>query len=338
MAAPQLPAAGSLLPDAGNDVEVTQRLEDLLAVTRQLPGAAASTTLTLDGNTGGRAVATGARHTVDTFGAAAAGTMAKLGATNLDLGRRVKLSCASSLRPVTLLHAAGGTEQFLLANAVPMALASDTATIELERLSDGWHEVDRWWGTQDGSFRGWIGVKTQATYDLASQAEAEAGALDTRMMSALKVRQALLAKGWAAALPVYGGTFDPTRWLLYYDAGTPGLYRVPGSAVVGQAPNKFYDSGNIVVTASTDSGGGFVHGLGAKPRLVQPTLVCVADDAGYDAAAGDTVLPLAGLGVWFNGTNVGWATGPAVSVLNLNTHTTTSITFASWRARIVCWT
>lgn len=131
------PAAAYFTDSARTNSEAKQAQDDLVAATKQLPGAAAATTLTI---LSGAVTPVAARHLVDTEGAAAADNLDWLDQTDVPDGGIVTLSAVDSARVVTLRHGRGGSGQILLIGSANIVLDDPTIVIELERRGTAWRE------------------------------------------------------------------------------------------------------------------------------------------------------------------------------------------------------
>lgn len=109
--------------------------EAFLAATRQLPGAAARTELTI---ASGTILPTAASHTVDTESNAATDDLANIQQTNTPDGFVLILWPENTGRVVTLKHLAGGTGQISLLAEVDLA---HTIPVILQRIGSLWKEL-----------------------------------------------------------------------------------------------------------------------------------------------------------------------------------------------------
>jgi hypothetical protein len=136
-----LPAAGYLTNAARTEGEVKTALDDWLAATKQLPGGAAISTLTLATDA---ATPTGAVHRIDTEAAAATDNMANLAVTNLPAGSLLLVTNANASRLVVAKHAAGGSGQLSLKTGGDFVLANpDKDWLLLVLISTTWTEILR---------------------------------------------------------------------------------------------------------------------------------------------------------------------------------------------------
>lgn len=188
------PAAGSVGP-----TRTAQR--EFYDAARQLAGARARTSLTLAADT---ATPTQGTHAIDTEAAAATDDLKWLQQTNLPDGWLLYIRSADNARDIVVKHAAGGAGQILLADGADFTLADTTMGLILQRSGTSWVEVDRsYGGNKVGAFDA---IKQAATetatgvVELATQAEAEAGTDNTRVLTALRVAQAIAALGNSTAL------------------------------------------------------------------------------------------------------------------------------------------
>lgn len=132
------PAAASYISDnARTEAEVKQWFEDILAITKELPGGIAESTLTL---AAGVVTPTAAMHKVDTEGAASADDLATLATTNHPEGRVILLRAVDAGRVVTVKHNAGGAGQIALLSAADLNL-NTAQWLMLKRTGTDWEQV-----------------------------------------------------------------------------------------------------------------------------------------------------------------------------------------------------
>lgn len=132
------PAANYVSNALRTEAEMKTAFEAWLAATKQLPGGAPATTLTIVSD---QITPTVGFHLVDTEGAAATDNVAQILQTNLPDGSLLLLRMANAGRLVVLKHNAGGTGQLSLANGVDLTLVSVTQHIVLRRNGTQWDEV-----------------------------------------------------------------------------------------------------------------------------------------------------------------------------------------------------
>jgi hypothetical protein len=168
------PAAGFYSSGITN-LQAKTAQDDQLAATKQLPGAAASTELTIST---GSITPTRARHTVDTEGDASTDNLDVIDLTNVPDGSILILSIASNSRTVTVRHAQGATGQIFLSDSANFTLANTTQRLILERSGDAMVEVDRSLGALQYSAEGQYGYAKGA-----DQATVDGGSDDTTYIS-----------------------------------------------------------------------------------------------------------------------------------------------------------
>ena len=134
------PAAAYMNNNARTEGEMKTALENFLAATKQLPGAAADSELTISS---GAVTPTGARHTVDTESDAATDTLSNVVTTNLPDGSLLRLSANNAGRTVVVEHQAGGAGQISTRDGQDYSMTTTGHWILLERDGADWTEVDR---------------------------------------------------------------------------------------------------------------------------------------------------------------------------------------------------
>lgn len=113
--------------------------EDVLARSKQLPGASANTTLTISGDA---ITPTGAFHLVESEGAGA-DDLKNAATTNVPNGSFLFLSPVSSARPIRVFHSAGGSGQFILNSGNHMQLGDPSHLIAFQLRNTSWQELFR---------------------------------------------------------------------------------------------------------------------------------------------------------------------------------------------------
>lgn len=139
------PAAGDVQNAANTVPQQKTIFEAWLAATKQLPGAAAETELTI---AAGVIVPTGFQHRVDTEADAAADNLDQIALTNLPDGAEIRLVPENAARVPTLRHLNGtgtpGTDgEMVLTNDENFALDHAGKWIRLRRKGTQWIEVVR---------------------------------------------------------------------------------------------------------------------------------------------------------------------------------------------------
>jgi hypothetical protein len=319
-----LPEAGSVLSGAGSNIVVTEKLEDWLEVTRQLPGAAEVSTLTISG---GSITPTLAYHQVDTEGAAATDDLSSIDGSLFETGRLLILRSVDSTRQIIIKHLAGGNGTINLARGSDLTLTSSRTIVVLYRHSSSWVELFHLHTNAPASARSELQLGA-ATLNIATQLEAEAGALDTVLITPLKLAQALakatLMVTNRAALP---SALVATDTLLVQRAGV--LYEASGTDV---EPVPF-DSGEISITANGN--GDFTHGFSNTPSRIWGMLVCKTAEHGYAVNNYIAVDSIAWNNptLWCQTTQVGYAfaTDPIEIRHRANGGAPVAITNSRWR-------
>lgn len=138
-----LPAANAIstAPDEGT---LKQYLEDVVAVAKELPGAAAETELTI---ATGVITVTGAAHSVDTEADAGSDDLTNALNIGVEDGHFLELSLENDARLVAIQHEAGGAGQFSLRYGQDLVLRSTKQFVRF-RLDTGatpdtWREIAR---------------------------------------------------------------------------------------------------------------------------------------------------------------------------------------------------
>lgn len=134
------PAANHISDNARTEGEVKSDLEDFLAATKQLPGAAAYAELTISS---GSVTPTGAYHQIDTESDAASDDLTNIVQTNLPDGSILVITAENTSRVVTVKHAAGGDGQIYLKDAADTDLDNDEKFLVLIRNGSAWLEILR---------------------------------------------------------------------------------------------------------------------------------------------------------------------------------------------------
>jgi hypothetical protein len=133
------PTSGTFdVPATPADFDATDgatALESLLAATKQIPGAAARTELTL---ASGSILPISGAHSVDTEAGAAADNLTNIQYTNLDDGSLLVLWPENTARVVTVKHMAGSVGQISLCASADLAL---TVPILFQRIGTVWYEL-----------------------------------------------------------------------------------------------------------------------------------------------------------------------------------------------------
>jgi hypothetical protein len=144
------PAAGHISNSARTETEVKTDFDNWLGATKQLPGALPQTTLILASD---QITPTREAHLVDTQAAAATDNLAQILTTNLPDGSYFRMAIVSNSRVVVVKHAAGGTGQISLVNAVDFTMDNTTMSLLLQRNGTVWEERDRFYGTNTAANR-----------------------------------------------------------------------------------------------------------------------------------------------------------------------------------------
>lgn len=155
------------------NAEMKQFLEDVLAISKELPGGNTTSTLTI---ASGSITPTTGVHLVDTEAAAATDDLTNIVQTNHPDGRLLVLMSVSSARNVVVKNAAGGTGQILTATGADFTLDDASSALILRRSGTNWVEVGRFYGNDKASFRNYLAspqasVASAATVDLTNTAE-----------------------------------------------------------------------------------------------------------------------------------------------------------------------
>lgn len=135
------PAAGDVQNAANTVPDQKAIFEAWLAATKQLPGAAAETELTI---AAGAITPTGFVHRVDTEADAAADNLDNILQTNLPDGALLLLAPENAARVATLRHQVGGAGEMVLNNGENFALDHANKRILLRRKGTQWIEEERW--------------------------------------------------------------------------------------------------------------------------------------------------------------------------------------------------
>jgi hypothetical protein len=149
------PAAGYIGFDTRTEAEAETAFEDWLAATKQLPGGAAETTLTI---ATGAVTPNGATHAIDTEAAAASDDLDTINQTNLPDGSILWLHAADNARVPTVRHNQGGIGKILLADATNLALANTGIWLRLQRKGTTWEERLRFYGASSALARAFGGI------------------------------------------------------------------------------------------------------------------------------------------------------------------------------------
>lgn len=130
--------------------EMKTAIEDFLAATKQIPGAAVTeTNLTLVSDEVTPPSGSGGIFGVDTQGAAATDDLARILQTNMPDGSVLELHPVSSARTVRVLHSAGGTGQISLKSGGNFTLGDPTHWIKIKRTGTLWIEMSRFPSADD---------------------------------------------------------------------------------------------------------------------------------------------------------------------------------------------
>lgn len=148
-----------------------QALDDILKVLRESLGGAAESELTI---ATGSITPTGAQHSVDTEADAATDDLANIATTNHPEGRIIILRLQDAAHKVVVKHQAGGAGQITLIDGADLTLEKTDRTLWLKRVGTDWQEIHK-------------------TPVWATQAEAEAGLISSKVMSPLRTAQAIAA-------------------------------------------------------------------------------------------------------------------------------------------------
>jgi hypothetical protein len=298
------PAAGSYPTGTIANSVASTNLEQLLAATKQLPGAAAEPELTI---ASGSVTPTTASFRIDTEGEAAADDLDVISQTNLPAGSIIILRSEDASRVVTLRHQQGGTGQLYLIDAANLALASPTMRVVFQNHGSQWTEIGRFYGSQSTAFRTWIGLAATATYAEASQAEAEAGSSAVKLMTPRRTAQYVTER-----------------------FADDAVLRTPFTSA-----EQTIDAGD---------GASISHSLGGVPSLLQARLRCVDTELGYgesdeiilDSGYSSSIRAIT---VGANSTDVFYRVGSngQVPIIDYGTGAATLLTASKWRLVIIAW-
>ena len=98
-------------------------------------------------------------------------------------------------------------------------------------------------------------------------------------------------------------------------------------------------------TVAADTVLDVAHGLGAKPTLVQVSLLCTTDNIGYVSSTADEVLYFhindansdRGATIFWDTTNVTIVQGFLLVLIDASTNNSAAVTMASWRWIVRAW-
>ncbi len=152
------PVAGYIGGDTRTEAEVETAFDDWLAATRQLPGAAAETTLTI---ATGAVTPTACSHAIDTEAAAASDDLDTIAQANLPDGSLLLIHSADNARVPTVRHNQGGTGKVLLKDASNFVLVNTGVYLLLQRKGTTWEEITRFYGAATGPARAYLGVNNE---------------------------------------------------------------------------------------------------------------------------------------------------------------------------------
>lgn len=294
------PAAGYLSVVERNNEEALAAQEAWLAATRQLPGAALLSTLTI---VSGQVIPTVGVHRIDTGGAASV-ELLRVSTANLPDGSLLCLSIVDSSRTVTVRDLAGGAGQInLWADNFQMASAYDR--LWLQREGAGWREVDRTYAGGSARWRIFRGLDVAATYPIASAAEAAAGEAANRLIT--PERAAEMLRNSDLLINDRAEITAPDLDDFALIATSAGLRRVKLRNI---APDVFVSD---EYSAGPSSNNSAAHGLGGVPSRVSGVMRCKTANNGYSVGMEVNVDAAYAEGspryvsIWCSGTHVGYA-------------------------------
>lgn len=270
-----------------NDEITNQQAKDaqdgMLAVIRELLGGSAASELTI---ASGAVTPTAAAHTVDTEADAASDDLTNIAQTNHPDGRFLAIKAADPARAVVVKHAAGGTGEILLADAVDLTLTGASQFLLLQRDGSAWREfrpVQAASATRAGIAELATSAETQAGSDTArvvTPAGLAVAAMYQGRHTVWIPASAIIARptGGAATATVETDNNKVTRRVLAFDKDTAEY------AQVAIAMPKGWDRSTLsfeyLWAAPAASTGNAIMGLQA---------VAISDDDPLDAAFGSAV-------------------------------------------------
>lgn len=306
------------------------QFEQWLAFTGQVPGAARRSTYRLPASGAMVIQPTIPTVVMDWAVGASSGQLTGIDGSQLPDGAQVRVRLADPSRPITLKDSVSSVSQSsrLLLGA-DLALVATAQTVDFEDTGAGWQPANIFFGNALSAFRAYYGISAGGSAPVATAAQAVAGADDAAMMTALKVRDALVSPTWLAALPVLlPANVRDIDALLYYDG--LNLYRVAKSSLFQGVPTK----GNSVdLTLYTGGFAEAAHGLSATPSLVTTTLVCNTSDAGFSAGQQATSFDV---NPYCSSSKVGYTAANTIG-LNDGGGGYRSVTPSKWTVRVRFW-
>lgn len=144
------PTANYIRDSARTETEMKDAFENWLATTKQAPGGAVISTLTI---ASGAVTPTTGVHQLETEAAAGTDDLTNIVQTNLPDGSLLWLSTASSSHDVVLKHAAGGAGQIRLCTGVDFTILTNQMWILLRRNGTLWDEITRFYADQSAAHR-----------------------------------------------------------------------------------------------------------------------------------------------------------------------------------------
>lgn len=247
------PAANYLQDSARTTAEMKQALEDFLAATKQIPGAASGTAEPSYTISAGSITPTVGIFSIDTEGAAASDDLANIVVTNIPEPGMILIRCANNGRNVVLKHAAGGSGQLSLRKGVDFTLDVVTSWVLLKRTGTTWEEVLRSYGNAAENDGAEVDVASAATCNIGTAGSNNVRITGTTTITSFGTADAgiLIFGRFAAALTL---THNGTSLLL------------PGGANIPTAANDRFiaqslGSGNWIVIAYQPASGSPVIGF-----------------------------------------------------------------------------
>jgi hypothetical protein len=223
------------------------------------------------------------------------------------------------------------------------------AIVLAQTAGPAWTEIGRWYGTQAGAMRSYLGLSDGATMPVATTADMQAATSDARVVTPVK-------------LTTFANTYEPlfqgrdvesVRWLnaevlvgrsAANNGGVSFVRRMSLEDLLGGAFRSYAESGEIAVAS-----GGFgtvANDFGSTARLVHGVLRCKTADQGYGAGdevnvdsvwhAGETRLLT--LSAYNGGVTYAFSNNASTpAIVNYATRAHVVITPASWRLVVRAW-
>jgi len=318
-------------------------LENWLAATRELVGGAAQEPLTI---TGGSITPHNSSVILDTEGGAGSDDLDRIDLTHRPNGSWCFMRIETSAHKVRVRSSQGGDGQIVLHGVDEIFLDSSSMLLAVQRDNSQWVQRILEFGSNDGAFRSYHGLNDTATYPKASQAEAVALGSDVRLLTPVGLGHVLLNYGAlisrAALRTSLASSAD--ELLIGTSDGTNDIVgRISVANLFQRMFHLDFFSGEL--TCNPGDNGVVAHGLGGKPKMIIPTLICKTAQHGY--SVGDEINietvhvsgETRGLTYGANTNDIFWRirSGFSLSIVSATTLQFVGITEANWRLQLRAW-